>query len=63
MADGQIAFGETHLFVGAGYVVSVRHGASTSYKAVRDRCESCPTSLAKGEHYILYAILDFIVDN
>jgi magnesium transporter len=63
MAEDQIAFGETHLFVGTGYVVSVRHGASTSYKAVRDRCESCPTSLAKGEDYILYAILDFIVDN
>jgi Mg2+ and Co2+ transporter CorA len=36
---------------------------TTSYKAVRDRCESCPTSLAEGEDYILYAILDFIVDN
>src|SRR6187200_3205202 len=26
MFDGRIAFGETHLFVGKGYVVSVRHG-------------------------------------
>ena len=24
---------------------------------------SCPTVLSRGEHYILYAILDFIVDN
>src|SRR6184192_627263 len=41
--DGDsIAFGETHLFVGEGYIVSVRHGASTSYKSVRERCESCP---------------------
>ena len=63
LEDGQIAFGETHIFVGRGYVVTVRHGASTSYKAVRDRCESCPTSLTQGEDYILYAILDFIVDN
>ncbi|HEV2159316.1 magnesium/cobalt transporter CorA [Bradyrhizobium sp.] len=63
MAEGHIAFGETHLFVGKGYVVSVRHGASTSYKAVRARCESCPTSLSQGEDYILYAILDFSVDN
>ena len=36
MVDGRIAFGETHLFVGRGYVVSVRHGASTSYS----RCGS-----------------------
>jgi magnesium transporter len=63
MVEGRIAFGETHLFVGRGYVVSVRHGASTSYAAVRQRCESCPTVLSHGEDYILYAILDFIVDN
>jgi magnesium transporter len=63
MVEGRVAFGETHLFVGQGYVVSVRHGASTSYTPVRVRCESCPTSLSHGEDYILYAILDFIVDN
>jgi magnesium transporter len=62
--DGQsIAFGETHLFVGEGYLVSVRHGPSASYGPVRQRCESCPRALARGEDYILYAILDFIVDN
>src|SRR4030095_866576 len=63
LVDGRIAFGETHLFVGRGYVVSVRHGASSSYAVVRERCESCPTVLSQGEDYILYAILDFIVDN
>lgn len=63
MADDQIAFGETHLFVGRGYIISVRHGASTSYMAVRQRCESSPAALAHGENYILYSILDFIVDN
>jgi magnesium transporter len=49
--------------VGPGYVVSVRHGDSISYAAVRKRCESCPAVLSHGEDYILYAILDFIVDN
>ena len=63
MKNDAIAFGETHLFVGRGYIISVRHGASTSYAAVRERCESCPTVLTHGEDYILYAILDFIVDN
>jgi len=63
MVDKRIAFGETHIFVGQGYIVSVRHGASTSYKTVRQHWETCPTSLAKGEDFILYAILDFIVDN
>lgn len=63
MLNGHIAFGETHLFVGRGYVVSVRHGASTSYTRVRERCEAAPTALSDGEDFILYAILDFIVDN
>jgi magnesium transporter len=63
IANERIGFGETHIFMGRGYVVTVRHGASTSYAAVRERCESCPTVLSRGEHYILYAILDFIVDN
>jgi magnesium transporter len=63
MVEGRIAFGETHLFVGRGYVVSVRHGASRSYGAVRQHCEACPRTLAHGADYILYAVLDFIVDD
>ena len=63
IVDGRAAFGETHIFVGKGYVISVRHGASTSYATVRARCEAAPNSLSHGEDYILYAILDFIVDN
>ena len=63
LIEGRVTFGETHLFLGKGYIVSVRHGPSTSYKAVRQHWESCPASLGKGEDFILYAILDFIVDN
>ena len=63
MVGDRIQFGETHLFVGKGYIVSVRHGASTSYKKVRVHCESSPASLARGESFILHSILDFIVDN
>jgi magnesium transporter len=63
LVDSRIAFGETHVFIGKGYIVTVRHGASTSYTAVRQHWESCPGSLARGEDFILWAILDFIVDN
>jgi len=56
-------FGETHVFAGRGYVITVRHGPSSSYKEVRTRCESSPRMLKKGEDFVLYAILDFIVDN
>ena len=55
-------FGETHLFVGARYVVSVRHGASLSYAPVRARCEANPALLSLGPGFVLYAIMDFIVD-
>jgi magnesium transporter len=63
MISERIAFGETHLFVGRGFVVSIRHGPSASYTRVRAHLESSPALLARGETYILYAILDFIVDH
>ncbi len=59
---GQLHFGETHIFVGPRYVVSVRHGSSLSYTAVRARCEAVPQLLCKGPGFILYALMDFIVD-
>jgi magnesium transporter len=58
-----VAFGETHIFAGQGFVISIRHGPSASYAPVRTRCESCPRLLRHGEDYVLYAILDFVVDN
>jgi magnesium transporter len=63
LVDHRIVFGETHIFVGDRFVVTVRHGASASYAPVRGRCESSPKSLVQGSEFILYAILDFIVDN
>lgn len=63
MEENRIVFGETHLFVGEGYVVSVRHGPSRSYASVRERCENVSHRFSEGEDFIVYAILDFIVDN
>ncbi|MBW8312658.1 MAG: magnesium and cobalt transport protein CorA [Rhizobium sp.] len=61
--EGKVSFGETHVFVGQRYLVTVRHGTSLSYNAVRARCEREPELLAIGPTYGLYAVLDFIVDN
>jgi CorA-like Mg2+ transporter protein len=58
-----VTFGETHIFAGQGFVISIRHGPSASYAPVRARCESCPRLLRHGEDYVLHAILDFVVDN
>ena len=63
LIDGHIALGETEIFVGQGYIITVRHGASASYGPVRQRAEAAPKRLANGEDYVLYALIDFIVDN
>lgn len=60
--QGRIHFGETHIFVGSRYVVSVRHGSALSYAAVRARCEATPQLLCQGPGFVLYALMDFIVD-
>jgi magnesium transporter len=62
-SKGIIQYGETHLIVGKGFVVSIRQGASASYAEVRQRCERNPELLRLGESAIMYAILDFVGDN
>ena len=57
-----VAMGETCFFIGKGYVISVRHGPSMGYADVRARCENAPEKLKKGEDFIVYALMDFIVD-
>ena len=57
-----LEFGETHIFVGSNYVITVRHGSLRSHIGVRQRCESTPQVLAKGPGYVLYAVMDFVVD-
>lgn len=63
LVDDEVRFGETHLFVGANFVVTIRHGSSVSYAPVRQKCELAPQRLAMGPGYALYAVMDFIVDN
>jgi len=57
-----VELGETHFFVGPRYIVTIRHGATPSYTAVRTRCESTPGLLGKGPGFVLYAVMDFVVD-
>jgi magnesium transporter len=60
---GAVEFGETHVFLGPRFLVTVRHGASLSHNKIRERCEAVPQQLAKGPGFALYSIMDFIVDN
>jgi magnesium transporter len=57
-----LEFGETHIFLGRNYIVTVRHGSLRSHHDLRARCECTPHLLAKGPGYVLYALMDFVID-
>ncbi|MBO1331336.1 magnesium and cobalt transport protein CorA [Streptomyces sp. VRA16 Mangrove soil] len=58
----EVDFGELHVFVGADFVITVRHGAAPDLSAVRRRMEATPDLLKLGPEAVLYAILDAVVD-
>jgi magnesium transporter len=61
--NDKVSFGETHLFVGRNFIITIRHGSSVSYATVRQKCETIPHRLAIGPGFALYSIIDFVVDN
>lgn len=61
-APEEVDFAELHIFVGPGFVLTVRHGAAPDLSAVRRRMESTPDLLRLGPEAVLYAILDTVVD-
>jgi magnesium transporter len=60
--EGEIAYGETSMFVGHSHIISVRHGSARAHSQLRHNLEAVPTQLVHGVDYVLHAILDFIVD-
>ncbi|WP_340558231.1 magnesium and cobalt transport protein CorA [Streptomyces sp. GSL17-111] len=54
--------GEVMCFTGADYIITVRHGAQGSLRALRHRLEDEPELLAKGPSSVLHAIADQAVD-
>jgi magnesium transporter len=58
----EVEFGELHVFIGADFVVTVRHAESPDLAVVRKRLENDPALLALGTEAVLYAILDAVVD-
>ncbi|WP_380170790.1 magnesium/cobalt transporter CorA [Kineococcus sp. DHX-1] len=58
----KVEFGELHLFIGADFLLTVRHAESPSLAEVRKRMEADPDLLRLGTEAILYAILDAVVD-
>lgn len=58
----KIAYGQTALFLGPDYLVTVRFGSSRAHHPLRARLEANRERLAEGADYVAHAILDFIVD-
>ena len=54
--------GEVAVFVGPQYIVSVRRDAQLGFADVRRRCEQEPDLLRHGPAYVLYALMDSVVD-
>jgi len=62
-SDGRdLKTGELSIFVGPQYIVSVRRGVQLSFADVRRRCEQEPELLQHGSAYVLYALMDTVVD-
>jgi magnesium transporter len=55
--------GELMVFVGADFVVTVRHGDHSGLANVRKRMDATPALMALGPYAIMHAIADHVVDS
>ena len=62
LAGDELKVGEVDIFVGPNYVLSVRSHADRGFAEVRARSEREPDLLRQGSAYVLYAIMDTVVD-
>jgi len=60
--DGEFNIGEVNVFVGQNYVLSVRNHSQQGFLGVRNRCERDPHLLVHGAGFVLYALMDAVVD-
>jgi magnesium transporter len=58
----ELSCGDLAVFLGANYTLSVRRAASQGFLGVRARAEREPHLLQKGPAYVLYALMDAVVD-
>jgi magnesium transporter len=58
----ELTTGEVAIFVGPQYIISVRRDAQHGFADVRRRCEQEPELLQHGPAYVLYALMDTVVD-
>ncbi|MDK2122950.1 magnesium/cobalt transporter CorA [Parachitinimonas caeni] len=59
---GEIQVGEVDIFVGRNFVLSMRSRSDIGFLNVRERCENEPHLLRHGAGFVLYALIDAVVD-
>jgi magnesium transporter len=60
--DGVIICGEAAFFCGSNFVISIRRNNPKGFDAVRQTLEAEPAMLRHGPGFILYALMDAVVD-
>jgi magnesium transporter len=60
--QGELENGEVAVFVGPNFVLSVRNRSRQGFLGVRERCEREPEQLKQGAGFVLYALMDAVVD-
>jgi magnesium transporter len=62
LAGDELNVGEVDIFVAQNYVLSSRNNVNRGFLGVRARAEREPHLLAKGSSFVLYALMDAVVD-
>lgn len=60
--NGESNLGELNVFVGPNYLLSVRNRSQQHFVEVRERCEREQHLLKEGSGFVLYALMDAVVD-
>ena len=62
LPDGSLNVGEVAVFTGSNFVLSIRNRSTKGFLDVRSRCEQEPELLRHGSGFVLYALMDAVVD-
>ena len=57
-----IVYGQTAIFLGSNFIVTVRQGSTRAHDKLRSALEQYHERLAEGPDFVVHAVLDFIVD-
>jgi len=62
VVDADLEVGEVSIFVGRNFILSIRNRSKQDFLGVRERCEREPELLRLGSGFVLYALMDAVVD-